>query len=284
MNPKKTQDRFIKLPDGRQLGYAEYGAPTGSPVLFFHGSPGSSYIHADLAGIAARRGIRLIAVDRPGYGLSSLQPGRTMLDWPDDIAALTDALRLVRFAIVGFSGGSPYALACAYKLPERVTQMALAGAFAPQSAAGAIEGMSPAVSGLFALAQSNPDELRNTFAAIASSPAALVEAMSASLPEWDKIEVNKRTAEFEAEYAQALHSGVEGVASDFVLISGNWGFPLNGINTEAHLWCGAADCNTPPAMTNYLSSQLSNSRAFILPEEGHLSLYVHWEEILERLV
>lgn len=284
MNLHKTQDRFITLPDGRKLGYTEYGVPTGSPVLFFHGSPGSSYIHADMAGIAARRGIRLIAVDRPGYGLSSIQPGRTMLDWPNDIAVLTDELGLQRFAIIGFSGGSPYALACAYKLPNRVTKIALSGAFAPQSALGVIEGMSPAVSGLFALAQSNPDELRNTFAAIASSPAALVEAMSASLPEWDKIEVNKRTAEFEAEYAQTLRSGVEGVASDFVLVSGNWGFPLDGIKTEIHLWCGAADQNTPPAMTNYLSSQLSNSRAFMLPDEGHLSLYVHWEEILERVV
>ncbi|MBI5626845.1 MAG: alpha/beta hydrolase [Nitrosomonadales bacterium] len=284
MSPHNTQDRFITLPDGRKLGYAEYGAPNGGPVLFFHGSPGSRHIHADKADIAARRGVRLIAVDRPSYGLSDPQPGRTMLDWPDDIAALADALALQRYAIIGFSGGSPYALACAKKLPGRVTKIALVGAFAPPGAPGVMEGMSPAVSGLWALAQANPDELRNTFATIASSPAALVEAMSASLPEWDKIEVNKRTAEFEAEYAQALRNGVEGVASDFVLISGNWGFPLDGINTEIHLWCGTVDQNTPPAMTNYLSSILPNSRTFMLPDEGHLSLYVHWEEILERLV
>lgn len=284
MSLHKTQDRFIPLADGRKLGYAEYGAPNGSPVLFFHGSPGSSYIHADMAEIAARHGIRLIAVDRPSYGLSDPQPGRAMLDWPDDIAALTDTLGLQRYAIIGFSGGSPYALACAYKLPGRVAKIALVGAFAPAGAPGVMEGMSPAVSGLWALAQANPDELRNTFAAIASSPAALVEAMSASLPEWDKIEVNKRTAEFEAEYARTLRSGVEGVATDFVLISGSWGFPLDGIKTEIHLWCGTVDQNTPPAMTNYLSSILPNSRTFMLPDEGHLSLYVHWEEILERLV
>lgn len=284
MSLHKTQDRVITLTDGQKLGYAEFGVPTGSPVLFFHGSPGSSYIHADMAGIAAQRGIRLIAVDRPGYGLSSLQPGRTMLDWPDDITALTAALGLERFAIIGFSGGSPYALACAYKLPDQVTKIALAGAFAPQSVPGVTDGMSPAVVGLYTLAQSNPDELRNTFAAIASSPAALVEAMSASLPEWDKIEVNKRTAEFGVEYTQTLRTGVEGVASDFVLASRDWGFPLNGIKTEIHLWCGADDQNTPPAMTNYLSSQLSNSRTFMLPDEGHLSLYVHWEEILDLLV
>jgi len=284
MNLHKTQSQFISLPDGRQLSYAEYGLPNGSPILFFHGSPGSSYIQADMADIAARCGIRLVAIDRPGYGLSSPQPGRTMLDWPDDIATLTDVLNLKQFAIIGFSGGSPYALACAYKLPERVTKIALVGAFAPLESPGAMEGMSPAVIGLYALAQANPDELRNNLAAIASSPAALVEALSASLPEWDKIEVGKRTAGFEAEYAQALHGGVEGVASDFVLLSGNWGFLLGGINAEVHLWSGSADQNTPPAMTHYLSSQLPSSRTFILPEEGHLSLYVHWEEILGQLV
>lgn len=286
MNRHKSarEDQAIRLPDGRRLDYAEYGASGGSPVLFFHGAPGSRHIHADMAVIAARRGIRLIAVERPGYGLSEQQPGRTLLDWPKDIAVLTDALGLERFVIIGFSMGSPYALACAYRLPARVTKIALVGALAPLSVPGVTEGMSPAVSGLYALAQSNPGELRNTFAAVAPSPAALVEAMSASASEWDKNVINARRSEFEAEYTQTLHSGVEGVVSDFVLASKNWGFPLDGINTEVQLWCGTNDCNTPPAMTDYLSSILPNSRTFMLTGEGHFALYGHWEEILERLI
>jgi len=283
MNSQTRKEQSILLPDGRRLGYAEYGAPDGSPVLFFHGAPGSRHIHADMADVAAQRGVRLIAVERPGYGLSDPQPGRSMLDWPDDVAALTDTLKIAQFAIIGFSMGSAYALACACKLPGRVTKIALAGALAPLDAPGVLEGMSPMVSGLYALAQSNPEELRNTFAAIAPSPAALVAAMSASLPEWDKAMFNKRTAEFEAEYAQTLRGGVEGVASDFALASKEWGFPLEGIDTEAHHWCGTADRNTPPAMTSYLAATLPNSRTFMLPGEGHFALYVHWEEILERL-
>lgn len=278
------QDRFVKLPDGRQLGYAEYGASNGSPVLFFHGAPGSRYVHADLAGVAAKRGIRLIAVERPGYGLSSPQPGRTMLDWPNDIAVLTDALALKRFAIIGFSGGSPYALACAFLHPDRVPRLALAGALAPQSVPSVMDGMSPSVSGLYALAQANPVELKNTFAAIAPSASALLDAMCASATEWDRNMIEARRSEFEAEYEQTLRCGVEGVASDFVLASGNWGFPLEGIKAEIHLWSGTADQNTPPAMTTYLSSHLPNSRSFILPGEGHFVLYPHWEEILERLI
>lgn len=273
----------LLLPDGRRLGYAEYGAPEGSPVLFFHGAPGSRHIHADMANIAAQHSIRLIAVERPGYGLSDPQPGRSILDWPDDVAVLADALGLDRFALIGFSMGSIYALACAYRLSERITRIALSGAVAPLDAPGVMEGISPAVSGLYALAQANPDELRRTLAAVAPSPAALVEAMAGSAAERDRNEINARRAEFEIEYAQVLHSGVEGVASDFILASQDWGFPLGGINTGTYLWCGTTDQNTPPAMTRHIAAQLPGSRTFMLPDEGHFLPYGHWAEILERL-
>ena len=282
---KTTQhDQYLLLRDGRQLGFAEYGAPNGSPVLFFHGAPGSRHIHADMASIAAQRGIRLIAVERPGYGLSDPQPGRTMLDWTDDIEALIDALGIKQFAVIGFSMGSIYALACAYKFPQRITRAALVGALAPLDAPGVMEGMSPAVSGLYTLAQSDPDELRNTLAAIAPSPVALVEAMSSSVTVWDRDVIHKRMPEFEMDFTQTLREGVAGVASDFVLASKIWGFPLDGIQTEVRLWCGTGDCNTPPAMTNYLASRLPNNRKFMLPGEGHLALFMHWEEILAQLI
>lgn len=285
MNQQESarEELFVLLPDGRRLGYAEYGAPSGRPVLFFHGMPGSSHIHADMADVAARCNVRLIAVDRPGYGLSNPQPDRSMLGWADDIAALTSELGITRFAIIGFSGGSPYALACAYKIHDRLTKIALVGAFAPLEAPGVTAGMSPSTIGLFSLAQSNPEELKKVISPLAESPAVLLAAMAASLPEWDKNEVNKRMAEFEAEYTQTLRGGIDGIVSDFVLTSGSWGFSLDGINTETHLWSGTDDCNTPAAMTHYLASLLPNSRTFILPGEGHLSLYVHWEEILDQL-
>lgn len=283
MRHSKQEVESIQLPDGRELGFAEYGDPDGRPVLFFHGMPGSSRLHADMAEVAVRSGVRLVAVDRPGYGLSTPQPGRTLLGWADDIAVLTKALDISKFAIVGFSGGSPYALSCAFKHPGHLTKIALVGTFAPLEAPGITESLSPATSALYALAQSNPGELRNTLAAIAPSPTALLSAMSATLPEWDKGQVGKRIAEFEAEYAQTLRGGIEGISSDFVLVSGSWGFSPDEINTETHLWSGTLDQNTPPAMTYYLAKQLPNCHAHILPDEGHLSLYVHWEEILKSV-
>lgn len=270
----------IQLPDGRRLGYAEYGMRSGRPVLFFHGSPGSSHIHADMAEIAKLREVRLIPVERPGYGLSAPQPGRSILNWADDIATLTDVLGISQFAIIGFSGGSSYPLACAYKYPHRVTKAVLAGTLAPLDAPDMNACLPPVIRDLFALARSSPEELRKTFAAIAPSADSLLNTVSALAGDWDKKILAARAQDFEADYAKALLVGVEGVASDYELASADWGFPLGEIRSEVHLWSGTSDQNTPPAMTNYLASQLSNCRTHILQGEGHYALYEHWDDIL----
>src|SRR5947209_6974833 len=82
------------------------------------------------------RRARVITVDRPGMGLSDFQPGRKVLDWPADVAALADALGLNRFAVLGFSGGCPFALACAFRLPERVTVLGIVSGVVPDDLLG----------------------------------------------------------------------------------------------------------------------------------------------------
>ena len=99
----------VTLPDGRDLAYEEYGDPAGFPVLSFHGGL-SSRLDAAPADAAARDGgVRLVAPDRPGMGLSTFQPGRRLVDWPADVTSLADALGLERFAVMGWSAGGPYA-------------------------------------------------------------------------------------------------------------------------------------------------------------------------------
>jgi hypothetical protein len=144
--------------------------------------------------------------------------------------------------------------------------------------------LSPSASGLYALAQSNPVELRNIIAAIAPSPTALVSTVLESVIAWDKNVVQSRQEEFVTECTEMLRTGIEGISSDYELFSKSWGFPLEGISTKTHIWCGTADCNTSPAMTTYLSSVLTNSQTYMLQDEGHYALYPHWEEILARLI
>src|SRR5690606_14168411 len=106
----------IALRDGRTLGYAEYGVADGKPVLVFHGSPGTRLQVRAAHRPALARGIRIIAPDRPGLGLSSRLPGRRIADWPDDVCELVDALGIDRCPVIGVSGGGPYAAACAWRL------------------------------------------------------------------------------------------------------------------------------------------------------------------------
>ena len=128
---KRTMDipsRTLRLSDGRQLGYAEFGPPDGSPVFYMHGFPGSR-IEAML--LTRYTSARIIALDRPGMGLSTFQPNRRYLDWPNDVIALADHLKIEEFRILGISGGSPYVLACCKEIPRSRLRAAaiIAGAY-----------------------------------------------------------------------------------------------------------------------------------------------------------
>ncbi len=135
-------DTAFQLSDGRRLAYAEYGAVTGVPVFLFHGLPGSRLAWGLLPNDPLPSDLRIVAPDRPGYGGSDPKPGRTLLDWAEDVMELANALEIQKFAIVGVSGGGPGALACAWKMPERLTCAGVVSSAAPTDAPGVFEGMS----------------------------------------------------------------------------------------------------------------------------------------------
>lgn len=278
------QETTVRLPDGHRIGYAEYGAPHGRPVFFFHGIPGARrQVFPGMAAAAAAHGVRLVAPERPGYGLSDPQPGRSLLDWARDTAAVADALGIEAFHIASFSGGGLYALACARALPERVRGVALAGGLAPLDAPGVMQGMPPLVSGLYALARAGHGDLRDALSPLASSASALLAAMTGTMPPCDKQVADCHADDFIADFSEALRSGIEGAVTDFVLAARPWGFELSDIPVKAQLWHGSLDANAPPAMAEHLAAALPNARLTLLPGEGHLACFTHWEEILARL-
>jgi pimeloyl-ACP methyl ester carboxylesterase len=92
-------DRVVRLRDGRSMGYAQYGASDGFPIVSAHGGLAC---HLDVAAADdVEAGVRVISPDRPGVGLSDPQPGRTVLDWARDVAELLDQIDVERFAAVG---------------------------------------------------------------------------------------------------------------------------------------------------------------------------------------
>ena len=133
------------LPNGRRLGYDEHGTPDGHPIFYFHGTPSAriEWTLWEADALIQTLHLRIITVDRPGMGLSDFQQGRCLTDWPIDVAALADHLRLDRFAVLGFSGGVPYAAACATRIPDRLTAVGLVGVVGPFDQPGLIDGINP---------------------------------------------------------------------------------------------------------------------------------------------
>ena len=130
----------IQLPDGRRLGFKEYGDPSGKAVLLFPGMPSSRLLHPPEAPTQAL-GVRLLVLERPGFGLSDYQVGRTLLDWPDDVLGFTESLGIERFAVVGISAGGPYAAACAYRISHRLRGAAIVSGVGPVDVPGGIKEM-----------------------------------------------------------------------------------------------------------------------------------------------
>src|SRR5512141_1163093 len=125
VEPSPKENQQLQLPDQRRLGFAEYGDPDGAPVFYFHGWPSSRLEARAAHAPALNLGLRLVAPERPGYGLSDFQPGRTIGDWTKDLLVLAGHLGWSKFGVVGISGGGPYAMACAALIPERLTSVSL---------------------------------------------------------------------------------------------------------------------------------------------------------------
>jgi len=280
-------DNVLRLRDGRILGYALYGDAAGRPAFLFHGMPGSRLAAAWAHAVAADRGVRIICPDRPGYGLSEFKPKRAILDWPDDVAELADALGIEGFAVVGISGGGPYAAACALRLPQRLTGVAIVSGVGPSEAPGATEGMSRINRVLLTIPRRVPSAARLLLRLMAQrrrrSPRRFLDGMIRRMPEPDRALLShpKFREVFERDLGEAFRSGSRGAAWEALLYARPWGFRLQDIRIEVHLWQGEKDVNVPPAMGRYQAQVIPNCKAAFYPEEGHLLGITHLAEIID---
>ena len=276
------------LREGRRLGFAEYGDLAGVPVFYFHGWP-SSRLEARVATeLSARLGLRLIAPDRPGYGLSDFQEKRTMLQWADDVAELAEALGLARFAVMGISGGGPYAAVCAAAMPERITVALLVCSLSPLDAPGATDGMVSVNRWLLSMARNTPwlaQKLAGTLLRWiwGTGEQVIPEQIASQLAGPDKQTLSdaRLREALIASSKEGLRRGMEGAAWDGFLYARPWGFRLEDLRVPVHLWHGGRDVIVPPGMGHYLARAIPNCRAKFCPEDGHFSLpFGRMDEIL----
>lgn len=280
----------IRLKDGRTLGYAEYGAPEGKPVLFFH-SQYASRLQGQLVDAAATRlNARIIAVDRPGMGLSDFKHGRRLLDWSDDVVELADTLGIDRVAVAGHGGGGPYVAACAFKIPQRLTTAAIISGMCSLNVRGATDGMDR-IHRLFCFSVRRAPWLLGLVLRLGPLGTARhdgdMSRLKAYSPEPDQAALERPEVPHIIRDAilEAFRSGTRGPAWDARLLFGPWGFPPQEISIEIYLWHGEADRASPPAMGQYVANAIPNCRAKFVPDEGHVSLVInHMEEILSGLL
>lgn len=282
--------KILTLPDHRALAYAEYGDRSGYPLLWLHGNP-SCRREPELLDptLLERLRIRVIAPDRPGIGQSSFKPGRQILDWPIDLAALAAALKLERFALLSLSAGAPYLAACARTMPHRITRAGIVSGLAPWDALEPAERRGPGLR-YFATARRSPWLSRGMLWLMRQGmhqPDQWMAQATADLPPADQAALAEPRVRqsFLALLHEAWRQGGRGLAWDAALVSRSWGFGLEEISLPIYLWHGDTDRNAPLAMALQMAAGLRNSHLQVLPNEGHFSPVVyHMETILQTLI
>ena len=279
---------YVQLPDGRQIGFQEYGDREGSPVFFFHGWIGSRLDFAPNDAVARELGVRVISVDRPGCGSSDFQEHRRLLDWPDDVSVLADALGLDKFAVCGHSFGGPYVAACAYQLPGRITSAAIVAGISPLSFKGATRGMPGFVRLALWLGGSAPVLTRPYVALMGrmvKNPDAIAKGIGSLLPD-DELALldTPRFDGFFDNFGEMVKNGSQGAYWDARTFLGEWGFECEDIEIPVSLFYGTVDQNVPIQMGEYYRDEIPNSEATFYEGEGHFIMYSHADEILSRLL
>jgi pimeloyl-ACP methyl ester carboxylesterase len=279
------------LRDGRRLGFAQYGDLAGTPVFYFHGWP-SSRLEARVATeLSARLRLRLIAPDRPGYGLSDFSPDRSISQWADDVADLASALGLERFAVLGISGGGPYAAVCAAALLGRINVALLVCSLSPLDAPGATDGMVSVNRWLLSMARNTPWLAQKLAASLLRSiwgngDQVIPEQIASQLAAPDKqtLKDQRLCDALIASSKEGLRPGMQGAAWDGFLFARPWGFRLEDIRVPVHLWYAGRDVIVPPTMGQHLARAIPNCQVKFYPEDGHFSLpFGRMDEILQTV-
>ncbi|MHB1511988.1 MAG: alpha/beta fold hydrolase [Acidiferrobacter sp.] len=277
----------VTLPDGRLFAYADYGPPSGIPILYCHGFPSCSLEAGLLAPVLAAEGARIIAPDRPGYGRSSPLKGRTLRSFADDVAVLLDTLGLGSVAVVGVSGGGPYALSLLAHMPQRVTRGALVGALGPPEALRACrDDLFPLVRGALHLADLGP-----VLAPLVAWPVTRflrlrgrlrLGARLASAADREVLADPAVLDVLVAAQYEGMRRGAQAAVQDLLLYVRPWDFSLAEISSECALWQGAADRIVPARMALEIAALLPRARPHLIEGEGHYSLPIRYRTTIIR--
>jgi pimeloyl-ACP methyl ester carboxylesterase len=270
----------LTLKDGRKLGFAQFGSKSAFPIFYFHGWPGSRLE----AGFFEIPNVQMIGVDRPGYGLSEPHRKRRLADWPQDIEQLADHLGFKKFAIVGMSGGGPYAAACAHFLKDRVVKVAIIAGLGPPDAPGMGAnrvgflldmGQRPMTSAV----------LLNVMRSVIRNPGAEkhFHRLRSRLPRASR-DIEAMTPDFMqmllSSFREGLRVSAKGPSSDARVYGEPWPFALADIRVPVSVWHGTDDAQVPVSIGRHYAKFIPTARGTFPEGEGHVSIVTNYIEAI----
>jgi pimeloyl-ACP methyl ester carboxylesterase len=281
-------DARVETDDGRTLAYSQTGQQGGAPVFYFHGLPGARgdfdrpFNRPALDGLD----VRVIGIDRPGFGDSDRQPRRRYTDWPADVLTVADALGIERFAILAYSGGAPYAIACALAFPDRLNFVGIVSGDGPAETPNFRRGMGATDAILTRLARWVPGVARLAITQARKQAVRSPEKFSA---QFDK-ELSPPDLEIHADnefrqmvrevFIESTKSGPRGVVDDYRIWATQSGLRYEEVTVPVRLWHGDADSVAPMHHSEYAAERIPNAELTVLQGVGHLHTAARWREFL----
>lgn len=285
-------DYTMVLTDGRVLGYRLSGDPQGKPFFTFHGLPGSRMEGMLFDEAAKRLGVKIITPDRPGYGLSTYQPERSLVEWGRDVVQLADILGLDTFGIIGISGGAPCALSCAYTIPKRIKTIGIICGLGPVYQPQLLKDMRFTIRLGFSMARRTPRLLSflyglPVYCVAKTSPSLTLFAVALQNGGIDRKVLADHTNHQKMLLItrEAFRQGVKGALKDMALYMRDWGFPLEAIKHKVMIWHGDQDKIVPLSHGHYYHAHLPGAMLNVIAGEAHFSLPIRQaENILQQLL
>lgn len=267
---------------GRELTVYDEGDPAGAAILVHHGTPAAGPPYSGWVEDVSARGVRLVAYDRPGYGASAAEPGRTVGDAAKDAAGIMDALGVARFVTWGVSGGGPHALACAALLPGRVAAACSIAGPGPFDAPGLnyFRGMGEDNIVEFGLTMAGREHIEPFASSAAREMLENLEDLTASIQtlvaEPDQVALSGPIGRWWADgLGVSFSTGAEGWIDDDLAFVKPFGFEINEINPPTLIVHGQQDRFVPVSHGEWLSRAIPGAESWILEDEAHVSLLVN---------
>lgn len=277
---------------GRRLSFASFGPTDGPTVIWLHGTPGAAtQVPDDARARAEREGFRIIGVDRPGVGHSTPHLYGDIAGFTDDLERLMDALEVENAAVVGLSGGGPYALAASARLGHRVPAVGVLGGVAPTAGDDAISG------GVVALTRLAHPVLKVARLPMGRGLAGAVRVLTPLAdqaigmyarvcPPGDRDLLSRPEfkAVFLGDLTRRANRRFSAPFSDLVLFGKPWGFALGEVDAPVHWWHGTEDNIVPAAHGEAVVERLKEATFNSVDGGGHLAGFGVAEEVLDAVL